>query len=108
MRLYSYVLHKNSVLFDAFCVALCTLCCCDVELVKSVCERISYLRSCAVYRRSVADVARCYNDALSELVRRSAAVGCAVFMWSSDYVSLRDALCGAFCAVSLVERFNFG
>lgn len=59
-------------------------------------------------RRRVADVSRCYNDALSELVRRSAAVGCAVFMWSSGCVWRCDALCGAFRAVSLVERFNFG
>jgi len=78
---------------------------CDVYFVlmwcgvaERVCARISYPSTCVLMRRSVADVARCYNDALSELARRSAAVGCVVCVRFSGCVSLCGAFCGAFCA----------
>lgn len=75
MRLCSYALHPNSILFDAFCVALCTLCWRGEELLTRMCMRISYLCTFSWMRRVAADVASCNNNALSELARRGAAVG---------------------------------
>lgn len=63
-----------------------------------MCARISYLQSCACRRRCSADVARFHNNALSELARRGAAVGCVVCVRSSGCVLLCGAFCGAFCA----------
>jgi hypothetical protein len=80
---------------------------CGFDLLTCACARISYLQSCACRRLFSADVARFHNDALSELARNSAAVGCVVCVRSSGCVLLCGAFCGAFCAGLSGGKFHF-
>lgn len=59
---------------------------------------ISYPCTCFGMWWFTADVARCNNNALSELAQRSAAVGDLVFVQISICISLDNIFCGSFCA----------
>lgn len=81
-----------------------------ISVCRRVCVRriVTYNHMC-VSGLMLLKVARFYNDALSELVQRAAAVGCIVYVWLSGCVCLCDAFCGAICAgINPVGRFNFG